>query len=820
MTELVRQIHGSATVYRLGWTLLHTLWIGAAAAALLAVALVVLRRRSANARYIAACAALALLALSPAATFMLVPAPLRPEAPAPSDAVAPPALPAPGRPLPAVAGAAPGPASKPQAVPSAPPAPVRAVEPAKPPLTSRLVAAVEPAMPWLVLAWAAGVCLLSLRQLGGWIAAGRLKRLATAPPGTDLAANVARLARRVGVSRPVRVLESALVKVPGAIGWLKPVILLPAGLATGLAPRQIEAILIHELIHVRRCDYLVNLLQSLIETLLFYHPAVWFISGRIRTERENCCDDLVLAAGAERVCYAESLLHVAQRSGSARRPVAAVAATGRPSQLRTRIARLLGMGDETTLRLARSWPIALVLVAAILVAGSVWMSARAEPAPDKPLGPAAREIAGRFTDRLSRQRLPFLTPEKIDSLRNELQTFLAGKCPTDVTDPTLRAVLKSLDGYVPVYFPDDEHTYLDFPDRIATLKWKLWLALNRKPLTDAETSVLARQRSWLRSYVGSVPEKLPSFTRADRLRRLEALFADPLMPWYKKPLTEAQFAGLQDELRSLPDEVKVHFIINRVVSKAAQVQYPRGEVSGFPFTAGVTYWGMASGMTWVRLDLTFGDNRPWKGSGFVLRDIEADRGLLDVRTPTVVRPPAGIDSESKLEAWARQQGRGDIGYDDARGGGLFAIRGARMAVFKASDWLAVDRMSAAALKKLVEEQSKRVVPLRGIPELLPKPDTYVAVVTAEGELSVMRINSVDSESVILHVRSRRQEKETRMAPAGAGEAAGRRLEFRGKVVDDSGQPVAGARVTALQGSDRGVSAAGRVSEPVGTGRSG
>src|SRR5438034_11106483 len=101
-----------------------------------------------------------------------------------------------------------------------------------------------------------------------------------------------RLAARLRVSRPVRVLESAIVQVPAVLGWVRPVILLPASALTGLTPLQLDALLAHELAHVRRYDYLVNLIQSVIETLLFYHPAVWWISGRMRQEREHCCDDL------------------------------------------------------------------------------------------------------------------------------------------------------------------------------------------------------------------------------------------------------------------------------------------------------------------------------------------------------------------------------------------------------------------------------------------------------------------------------------------------------------------------------------------------
>ena len=129
-----------------------------------------------------------------------------------------------------------------------------------------------------------------------------------------------RLSRRLHIGRAITLLESALVDVPTVIGWLKPVVLLPASALAGLSPQQLEAILAHELAHIRRHDYLVNLLQTLVETVLFYHPAVWWLSRRIRIERENCCDDLAVSLCGDPVAYAQALADLeALRSGPRRR---------------------------------------------------------------------------------------------------------------------------------------------------------------------------------------------------------------------------------------------------------------------------------------------------------------------------------------------------------------------------------------------------------------------------------------------------------------------------------------------------------------------
>src|SRR2546427_550248 len=128
------------------------------------------------------------------------------------------------------------------------------------------------------------------------------------PESPAAAVAAARLAARLGVSRPGRVLESAVVQVPAVVGWLRPVILLPASALTGLTPQQLDVLLAHELAHVRRYDYLVNLVQSAIEILLFYHPAVRWVSRRVREEREHCCDDLAVAVCGDAHLYARALL--------------------------------------------------------------------------------------------------------------------------------------------------------------------------------------------------------------------------------------------------------------------------------------------------------------------------------------------------------------------------------------------------------------------------------------------------------------------------------------------------------------------------------
>lgn len=210
----------------------------------------------------------------------------------------------------------------------------------------------------IVGVWLAGVGVFGLRLAGGWIVARRLARQAVRPAAAEIQRLAVAVAERLGVRRAVTVLESSLVAVPVMVGWLKPVIVLPAAALAGLTPDQLESLIAHELAHVRRHDFLVNLLQSIVEALLFYHPAVWWVSRRVRMERERCCDDVTVGV-CDRLVYAEALKELAAMAA----PRFALAATD--GDLLSRIRRVLGHADDETGRSPRWLP--LVIVAATIV---------------------------------------------------------------------------------------------------------------------------------------------------------------------------------------------------------------------------------------------------------------------------------------------------------------------------------------------------------------------------------------------------------------------------------------------------------------------
>jgi beta-lactamase regulating signal transducer with metallopeptidase domain len=313
----------------LGWTLIHFIWQGALIAILYASVSVLLRRFSANVRYTAACGAMLLMLIAPATTMFVLggaaensaASSLVMETTAGEETMGAVEVSSAGNLIPAVQSeVAPVPAPQPNSM--------------KRWAQDRL----PRAMPWLLALWFAGVLSFSLRFAGGLVTVHRLKRTEASTNVQLWQEQLASLSKRLKVSRPVRLFESALVEVPTVIGWLRPVILLPATALTGLSAEQLEALLAHELAHIRRYDYLINLVQTSIETLFFYHPAVWWVSAQVRQEREHCCDDLAVVACGDVLIYARALTALEQMRCPATTQLAVAASGG---SLLVRIQRLL-----------------------------------------------------------------------------------------------------------------------------------------------------------------------------------------------------------------------------------------------------------------------------------------------------------------------------------------------------------------------------------------------------------------------------------------------------------------------------------------------
>ncbi len=362
--NILSDMLASAVVQRLGWTLLHSVWQFTLVAILLSALLVALRRSSANTRYLTACIGLvAMLTTSMATYWWLVACPATDLAVTTATDGAPPAERVDVRDEVIPDDFTEAPSFFPPELPDNAPSTAFAAEPAlvgndgtsddaasatPATLSRRIIEGLGPWLPWVSLAWLGGVIFLSIRHLGGWVGVQRLRWAGTSEVGLDLSDHARQLMDRTKISRPVRILQSTLAELPIVVGWLRPVVLLPAGLLTGLSPKQLEAILAHELAHVRRYDYLCNLLQTAAETLLFYHPAVWWLSRRIRIEREHCCDDVAVAVCGSKVDYAEALAAVEQRRAAAL--AMAVGIRGRMGSALGRVRRVLGISTEDKLR--------------------------------------------------------------------------------------------------------------------------------------------------------------------------------------------------------------------------------------------------------------------------------------------------------------------------------------------------------------------------------------------------------------------------------------------------------------------------------------
>ena len=361
---------GSYSVQLAGWVLVHFLWQGMVVLGLVMAGRRLLRHTRARLRHDVALGALIVLAVLPALTAATTHRALR------ADPAAVPERPLTHRAAPAAA-------------------------------VARAYDAAAPLVGLLVMLWTAGVACGAMSLLAG---RRRLHRLCREAAGAEeLRAVAASLARVAGVARPPLVVESTLVPTPLVAGWRAPVLVLPRGLAQRLGGAELRAVLLHELAHVRRRDYLVNLLQRVVEATLWFHPAVRVISRELRIEREHCCDDEAASAGAGRLAVARALVTLEELRGVT--PALAVGGVGAGGGLGARVRHL----TSPAAALSRRDIVAaagLGAAAAIAVAASSGVPTGAAPASatlrravplvdisaSDPAGPfAVRLVGGRAT---------------------------------------------------------------------------------------------------------------------------------------------------------------------------------------------------------------------------------------------------------------------------------------------------------------------------------------------------------------------------------------------------------------------------------------
>jgi beta-lactamase regulating signal transducer with metallopeptidase domain len=325
---------------------------------------------------------------------------------------------------------------------------------------------------WIVLLWGIGAFVFSARTIGGWWYLRRLQQDAHTPDDMWVT-RVSSLAHKMGITRLVRILETTRIQAPIVIGFIKPVILIPVGMMSGLSTAQLESIVIHELMHIRRADYLVNLLQSVLEGIYFFNPFVWVISGLIRNERENCCDDAVVRMQGDPMAYARALASLEEirltRTGFA------PALADNNKQLLNRIRRI--MEKSAKQYSSRDRIIPLLLLAIGLFCAS-WVSIQTGKSSDSQVNPSASQST--VADTTVR------TKKSGRYYRERTVTDIDGDVVEEITasfegDEELRPLLQELEVVAPVAPPAQLpsmqmimppfHTQELLPDSLPPIPW-------------------------------------------------------------------------------------------------------------------------------------------------------------------------------------------------------------------------------------------------------------------------------------------------------------------------------------------------------------
>lgn len=315
-------------LYALGWTVVHSIWQGILIAVVLAFALLSMEKKTARARYTVANFGLLALLLTSIVTFCL----LYQKTPAMSleEAFL-----------------------------------IEAIGQSEASFWQSFTNYFNQNLPLIVSVWLMGVVFFMLKMLGGLVYIQHLKNSQNQPLSDFWQQKMNAIAQQIPLKQSVALLESALVKVPMVVGYLKPVILMPIGAINALSEEQVEAILAHELAHIYRNDYLLNILQTFIETLYYFHPAVWWISGNIRLERENCCDDLAVKLCGNPLNYAKALVSLQEMHAEA--PALAMAFSSPKNQLLNRVQRILNQPQNKSNIMEKLMATTLFVVLMIMI---------------------------------------------------------------------------------------------------------------------------------------------------------------------------------------------------------------------------------------------------------------------------------------------------------------------------------------------------------------------------------------------------------------------------------------------------------------------
>ena len=662
------------------------------------------------------------------------------------------------------------------------------------------------AAPWLVVAYGLGVVLMLVRLVRAWVSSNRLGSRAEKIVDGPLVETLRSLAGRWSMRVVPMLAETHEMVLPKVVGLARPMILLPTAAIAGLSPDELEMILAHELAHVRRHDMWVNLLQRLAEVVLFFNPALWLLSRRISTLREYCCDEMTcqLMANAElknepQLRYATALLHVAelaQPNTAAHNDLAALAATGRsPSELRRRVARLFGEPMREPVRVTRG---ALATVAALLLVlgfGSTVVSSTKEPQESKQTvelkGSFSTQAASILSELLKENPVPFISEQDRAEIRldfaNVIDGFVASKSIdlANVPDARKAAILTSMRdrgayflriGQYQHLNPRDQNSvYLGFSGRLKTLQWKIFMALNRGELSEAEIVRRTEQQAWMLDIVQELPDDRSLWRKAE-LDRLAVWFSDPLCTTFDRPLSDEHFSqfqqtiedvleGKQAEGASAPPGNKRQKLLPgmsfRFLNLAVRTQWhhpPGADPFDFPTFDNDKIHGFGT----HPLRLSFASMGTNNGRSEFLEVFEKSFSAIDATTDWFGSPPKNAHNRDAALRWMRSQGKGDFAYDRK---GLFAVRDARLLRLDVTNWFGADQTNNDALREQIESHGTDRIPLDDVFQAYrTRYDTepvklfhgpYIGVLTLEGNLAVVHVeNFNEPDRIIVRTRIR------------------------------------------------------------------
>jgi bla regulator protein blaR1 len=262
----------------------------------------------------------------------------------------------------------------------------------------------------IVLIWFLIICGKSVQLLVGLNGVYHLRKYKTYAAGKQWDEKLAMLAEKLGLSQPVKIMQSGIAQAPMVVGHFKPLILIPLGLLNGLSNAEVEAILSHELAHIKRKDYLVNLLQSFIEIVFFFNPAVLWVSQLIKTEREHCCDDLAIACVSDRKNYVQALIFC--QEFKQRAPAYAMAITGKKGSLLHRASRML-FNTNSTLNKMEKTILTIALVSVVVCSAAFKSVGNAKTVTRKKISTSiqvlqdtakkAKPVEGKSADQLEKE---------------------------------------------------------------------------------------------------------------------------------------------------------------------------------------------------------------------------------------------------------------------------------------------------------------------------------------------------------------------------------------------------------------------------------